>query len=385
MAVAALRLREEPLGVRTDGARVLLGRFWPALVAYSAAQFLVLALAGVEATLTHSSVATELARWDGHWYLDLARRGYPTAIPNTASTLGFMPGYPLLIRAVQGIFSVPVLPAALILSRAGGLISTVLVQRLTSLWWGEGAGQRSAVLYALFPGAVVFSMVYSDGLFLTLVLACMLALERRRWLMAGLWGAAATATGADGMILVLAVTVAASIHLIRTRAGANRSELRCLAAPLLCPLGMAAVAAYLWARVGSPWAVMDAQSKFWGNRVSLMATLHHYELYLQFGGRNLNLLIGLLGVPFVIGTRYLILRSDTRPPAWALVWGFGVTLACLGSSGLTPNPRMLLLAFPSGVVLARFLEGRAFLAVAGASTLGLGFVSWWTLGGHILP
>ena len=46
---------------------------------------------------------------------------------------------------------------------------------------------------------------------------------------------------------------------------------------------------------------------------------------------------------------------------------------------------MLLLAFPSGMVLARYLEGRTFAAVVAASGVGLGLVSWWTLGGHILP
>ncbi|MHB1923123.1 MAG: mannosyltransferase family protein [Acidimicrobiales bacterium] len=388
MAVAALLLREERRGagrLATIQTGALLGRFGPALLAYSGAQLLVLTLAGIEASLTHASLAGELTRWDGQWYLNLARHGYPSSIPNAASTLGFMPGYPIVIRAIQALFSLPALPAALLLARAGGLVSTLLVQQLTSSWWGDQAGRRAAVLYALFPGAVVFSMAYSDGLFLALVLACMLALERRRWLAAGVLGAGAGATGADGTVLVLAVTVAALVHLVRSRAWDNRSELRCLAAPLFCPLGLAGVGAYMWARVGSPWAVMETQCRFWGNRVSPLATLHHYELYLQFGGRNLNLLIGLLGVPFVIGTRYLILRADTRPPAWALMWGFGVTLACLGSSGLTPNPRMLLLAFPSGVVLARFLRGRAFLAVVAASTLGLGLVSWWTLGGHILP
>jgi len=385
MAITGLRLREERYGIRAGPARVLLGRFGPALLTYAVAQLLVLVVAGAEATLAHVSMTGELTRWDGHWYLDLANHGYPSAIPNTSSTLGFMPGYPLLIRAVRGLWSIPAVPAALLLARAGGLVSTLLVKQLTSLWWGDQSGQRAALLYAVFPGALVFSMAYSDGVFLALVLACLLALEHRRWLLAGLLGAAATVTGADGAILVLAVATAAGLHAWRGRVWENRSELTCLIAPLLCASGMGSFAVYLWVRMGSPWAVMDAQTRFWGNHVSPLATLHHYELYLHLGGRELNLLIGLLGVPFVLGTLYLLLRREARPPAWALVWGFGVILISLGSSGLTPNPRMLLLAFPGGVVLARYVRGRAFVGLAAASAAGLALVSWWTFGGHMLP
>ena len=67
------------------------------------------------------------------------------------------------------------------------------------------------------------------------------------------------------------------------------------------------------------------------------------------------------------------------------MWGFGVTGLSLISAGLTPNPRMLLLSFPSGVVLARYCQGRRFWTVAVFFALGLALIGWWTLTGRTLP
>lgn len=386
MAVASARLREDRAapGAVLRVAGVALRRYAAALSSYSLSQALVLVVAVLAASSHHVGPGTVLTRWDGHWYLDLARQGYPSTIPGAPSTLGFLPGYAIAIRALTSL-SIPILPAALVVARLGGLASALFVQELTSTWWGEDAGRRAVALYSFFPGTVVFSMAYSDGLFLALVTGCLLALEKRRWILAGACAAMATATGADGVVLVVACVVAALIHLVRTRAWSNRRQLVCLAAPALAPVGLGLFGLYLWARLGTPFASEAAQRRFWGNHISPVAAFQHYLLFLRMGGRELNLLIGLLGIPFVVGTRYLLLRRRARPPAPALVWGFGVTGLSLVSAGLTPNPRMLLLSFPSGVVLARYSEGRRFWAIAVASALGLALISWWTLSGQTLP
>jgi hypothetical protein len=228
-------------------------------------------------------------------------------------------------------------------------------------------------------------MAYSDGLFLALVTGCLLGLEKRRWVLAGSCAAMATATGADGAVLMLACLVAALIHLARTRTWKDRRQWACLAAPALAPLGLGVFGLYLWVRYGSPLVSEQTQRRFWGNHISPISAFEHYLLFVRLGGHELNLLIGLLGLPFIVGTRYLLLRRRARPPAPVLAWGFGVTGLSIVSAGLMPNPRMLLLSFPSSVVLARYSEGRRFWAIAVLSALGLAFISWWTLTGLTLP
>src|SRR6185312_16508316 len=142
MAVTAVRLLEERLApspvrfqdehVLPDHPRLLeqpaapaavrswvgtaLRRYAAALSSFSLSQILVLAVALLAASSQHVSLGTELTRWDGHWYLDLARNGYPSVLPSVPSTLGFLPGYAIAVRAVAAL-SIPILPAALIVAR----------------------------------------------------------------------------------------------------------------------------------------------------------------------------------------------------------------------------------------------------------------------------
>lgn len=384
MAVAGVVLerRTEALGGRLVA---LVGRARVPLAAFGLSQLSVLLVAVAEAAQKGIPLARELSAWDGQWYLRLAADGYPSVAPHAQSTLGFLPLYPGMMWLLAHLPGVSLLTAGLVLARVGGLVATVLVWRLAVRWWGDEAGQRAAVLFAVFPGAVVFSMVYPDGPFLALVAGCLLALDDRRWWLAGLLGALASATGAGGMVLVAACATAAGLHIHRTKAWRHHRELRCLASVALAPVGMVVFGLYLWLRVGSPLASLDAQSRYWGNHLSPLALLQHYRLYLGFDGDDATLLLGLLGVPFIIGTRYLLVRTRHRPPGPVIAWGFGMTGLSLISTGLMPNPRMLLFAFPSGIVLGRYLGGRPYWLFVGVSLAGLALVSWWTLAGSALP
>lgn len=370
---------------RADRVAALWRRHGLAVTAYGASRAVVFVMVSTVAAVHGASRSGVLTGWDGRWYLQLARHGYPSVVPHGQSTLGFLPVYPLLMRAFASLPGVSLVAAGVLINQAGGLASTILLQRLTAGWWGEETARRATLLYAFFPGTVVFSMVYSDGLFLALVMACLLCLDQRRWWAAGAFAAVATATGADGFALVGGCATAAGLHIWRTRAWRHRRELVSLAAPGLAPAGLVAFGAYLWARVGSPLASLHAQRRYWGNHVDTLSLFHHYQLLLKLGGTEINLTVGLLGVPFVIGSRFLLYRLRDRPPGPTIVWGAAVTVASLFSAGLTPNPRMLLFSFPSAVVVGRYLRGPAFAGVILASVGALVWLSWATLSGWVLP
>ena len=54
--------------------------------------------------------------------------------------------------------------AGILISTVGGFVTTVLVQRMSTEWWDEAAGRRAVLLFCLFPGSVIFSMVYAEGI-----------------------------------------------------------------------------------------------------------------------------------------------------------------------------------------------------------------------------
>lgn len=183
-----------PLGARRRG----LGRFRVAITVYLATRVALLVLALVEHEVRHQPVLYELANWDGRWFRALALHGYPAHVAHAQTTLGFMPLYAVamwLVAHLAGTGSITGLTVAgLVISGIGGLVTAVLVQELAAGWWGEATGRRAAVLYCLFPGSVVFSMVYAKGILIPIAAGCILGLERRRWVLAAVLAGIATAT-----------------------------------------------------------------------------------------------------------------------------------------------------------------------------------------------
>jgi Gpi18-like mannosyltransferase len=144
----------------------------------------------------NGSLTAEISNWDGIWYLATAAHGYPSHVDSFHySTVGFFPLYPILIWALGQALSLGYVWSGLIVSLVFGAVATILIGRLAERWFGPAAGRRTIVFVCLFPGTIVFSMDYIEGLLLTCVAGAMLAVEHRRWLLAGLLAGVATAVG----------------------------------------------------------------------------------------------------------------------------------------------------------------------------------------------
>ena len=269
VAVATSR----PTRLRERAATAFAGaRF--AIAVYLATRALLLLVALVNGSLRHHAFTHELAQWDGLWYREVANHGYPDHVVHLQSTLGFFPLYPMVVWLVSHAFVVPIAHwqilsttvAGVIVSGVGGLVAAVLVGRLAAGWWGEQAARRAVLLFCLFPGSVVFSMVYAEGIMIPLAVGCLLALQKKRWLLAGALAGLATATEPQALALVLACAVSAALELRR-----NRRALRALLAPALSVVGAGAFAAFLWAWTGTPFASLIAQRDGWNERTDVLA------------------------------------------------------------------------------------------------------------------
>jgi hypothetical protein len=297
-------------------------------------------------------------------------------VPHARSTLGFFPLYPVLmwplghaISALTGAWIVNGLTiGGLILSFIGGVVMTGLVQELATSWWGEAAGRRAVLLFWLFPGSVVFSMVYAEGIALPLAAACILALQRKRWLLAGVLAGIATASEPEAVVLVPVCAVSAALELRRRGWIARQS----LIAPLLSVTGVGAFAIYLWAHAGTPFAYTDAQRYGWNEKADPFALVH---LARSLGNEisfshfnhptiNLNLVVGLAGAIFLLVMLVLMFRSRRTVSAEAWVWTLGVGYLCVTSEYTPPNPRLLITAFPAVMVAAHYLKRRGYVIYA---------------------
>ena len=251
------------------------------LAVYFATRVLLLLAAYLLSAFGHHNFLHELANWDGLWYREVANNGYLNHPSFRQTTLGFFPLYPLTIWIVEPVFTLltahgaiwAATVAGVVISMIGGAITTYLVYRLATEWWDRKTGFRAAVLFAVFPGSVVFSMVYSEGLLLPLAAGCLLALGHRRWLVAGILAGFATAVQPVAIVLVAACAVAAFIEW--RRSGWQRPVLRrVIVAPLLSLTGICAFGAFLWAWTGTPLANYEAQHHGWSEKTDLLAMLH---------------------------------------------------------------------------------------------------------------
>jgi hypothetical protein len=380
-APAAAVADRAPIGERG------LARFRLAITVYLATRVALVLLAVVEQAIRHVPVIYELANWDGRWFRALALSGYPPHVVHAQTPLGFFPLYPAAMWVLAHAFgtgsATALTVSGLVISAAGGLVATLLVQELASGWWGEATGRRAAVLFCLFPGSVVFSMLYSEGLLLPLAAGCILALERRRWLLAGVLAGLATATEPDALALVPVCAVAAVIAWRRT--GTRRA----LVAPALSLTGIAAFAAYLWAHTGTPLANYYAQHYGWGEKTDLFALVHQARsladeisfAHFNHPTINLNLVAGLAGAVFLAAGAVLLARCRRTVSVEALVWTGAIGLLTLTSEYVPPNPRLLITAFPVVVVFARAVRGRWLLPINGALLIGMSYLTYY---GHTL-
>ena len=367
-----------------------------ALAVYVGSRVLLLLVALINGTLRHHAFTHELSQWDGLWYRELADHGYPNHVVHVQSTLGFFPLYPTIVWAVSHTFVVPIAHwqilsttvAGVIVSGVGGAVATVLVQRLAADWWGEQVARRAVWIFCLFPGSVVFSMVYAEGIMLPLAAGCLLALQRRRWVLAGVLAGLATATEPEALVLVPVCAISAALELRRSGLSARRA----LLAPVLSTLGAGAFAIFLWIWTGSPFASLIAQRDGWSEKTDISALVNlTNELSDQISLRHfnhptidLNLVVGLGGAIILIVLLVLVARNWREMPVEAILWTLGISWLSMTSEYTPPMPRLLITAFPAVMVLARYVRGRAFVALLCVNGVALAGLSALTFVGTTL-
>jgi hypothetical protein len=312
-----------------------------------------------------------MSNWDGKWYLLTSEHWYYHHMLRGAgqyTTLGFMPLYPMamwVLAHMLGNFG-----AGLLIAMAGGGVATVLMAKLATEWWSEESARRAIAYWCFFPGTIVFSMVYSEGLLLALIAGCLLLLQRKRWLWAGVCAGFATAIAPAALSAVPMCAAAALLELYR-RGWRNREAQRSLIAPILATGGAIGFGIYLWIWTGSPFTDYRAQHIEWSESTTVLAvpkvaiSLIHQLFISGVGthgpaGMDLNGILALAGTAFLVWGFKLLWDHRHRIPAAAWVWTVCVSVLALTSAKTPPNPRLLIVAFPLVLAVGATLRGRAY-------------------------
>lgn len=218
------------------------------------------------------------SQFDGPEYVRIATEGY-SYTPGQRSNIVWFPLYPNLLRAARWVVEDPIV-AGVAVSLVGGVVAAVL-------WWrwlrgAELTGRERTVAFLalmLYPyGWYLYGAVHSDSVFLASVLGAFLLVERRRYLLAGLVGALATAGRPTGLALAPALVLLATererflvvpaagrewIRRWRVPLAVDRARWRwALLLPLLALLGIGAYMTYLAVRFGEPFAFATNQRAY---------------------------------------------------------------------------------------------------------------------------
>jgi len=369
---------------------------WVAVI-YLGARVLLLAAAFVDGSFPHHTFLNELSNWDGLWYREVAN-GYLDHLSHAQTTLGFFPLFPIAIWIAEPVFTLtahdPIWSATVagaLISTIGGLIATILVYRLATGWWGRESARRATILFCVFPGSVVFSMVYSEGLLLPLAAGCIYALERRRWLLAGILAGLGTAVQPTGLVLIPVCAISALLEL-RRRGWSLAHAKRTVVAPALSLIGVSAFALFLWAWTGTPFANYQAQHFGWREKTDPLAIVHLATMlasqisftHLNEPSINLNLVVGLVGALLLLGMLVLVFLGRRQMSVEAIAWTLGISFLALTSEFVPPNPRLLITAFPAIMVAGHYIKGKWFNLLVWANGLLLVVLSVLTFYGTTL-
>jgi len=149
-----------------------------------------------------------VTRWDGAFYLQIARDGYgPVAIP--FPRWPFFPGFPGLIRVLGDVADDRTM--IFLVNQAAFLVALFGLHRLAQRHGGPRVAMLAVWALALFPASFVFSMTYPSAIFLAASVWGFLLVEHRTVagdLGAGLLAAAAASVRPNGVVVAAALVIA---------------------------------------------------------------------------------------------------------------------------------------------------------------------------------
>lgn len=322
-----------------------------------------------------------LSSWDGEWYMEIVRTGYPGYVPpditffQLEARVAFFPVFPLVVRVATRIVHV-VAPGvgdvymALLINTVMAVVAIVLIGLLAKRLYGLETAKRAMVLFAIFPGSFVLSYTYAEPIFFVVALACMLMLLDERWALAGAFAAIGTATRPNGVALVAACAVA-SFFAIR-----SRRDWSSLVAPLLAPIGLVAFHLYLGFQTGE-WGVwFRVQSEAWEEGTSFGATAVTNTL--EFIGNPFGSPTdAVTALSFVCMLAGLWCMWRKPLPASMVAYIVVILALMLIPATVTARPRFIYTAFPLLIAVAAWWPRRdrygweLFTLVCGAGLVGL--------------
>jgi hypothetical protein len=299
--------------------------------------------------------------WDGEWYTYIAVNGYHAqAVVKTTYGPGyhdfaFFPAWPMVIRALSLDNQLPVDLVSPIAANLLFLIASVSVWSVLERVGGRSIARWGLALLAFSPAAFIFSVGYSEPLFLVFVSRFFVAAEERLEIRSGLLALGAQLTRVTGAALAFA-SLPDLFH--------RETRRQALLVILACVVAFGAWWAWIAVLTNNPTGYMLGTPSWWLNQrptpipVGLGAFFDRDQWT--------DPIAAVLLVLVALGGRWLYQRGAIRMALFV----FAVLASCMLDTQ-TVMPRLLLIAFPAFGGMAAILPSnrwRWLLLAAFAAT-----------------
>jgi hypothetical protein len=311
----------------------------------SRAVSVVVLLAAVNDPARGSRFAQVASRWDGAFYLDIARHGYGP-VDVTFPRWPFFPLLPGLIRMLGEVADDKA--AIFVLNQLVFLVALAGVHRIAKRHGGPAVAALSVWALALFPASFVFSMTYPSAIFLAASVWAFVLVEDRHDVVAGIVAMGAAMVRPNGVVLVIALIVA-----VRTW-----RRVVWVAGPSL--VAVAAWCVYCWDRTGDPFIFLTTKSRW--QEITFVGLFQGHVKW--------SVLPHVLLAIFALAV--LVLQRKRLPAAW-LVFG-ALYLIPSVQLGMVGVGRYANECFPPFVAIGQLLErwsSRTRALYFAASAVGL--------------
>jgi hypothetical protein len=196
-------------------------------------------------------------RWDAAWYLDIAEKGYYLRGDGKQANVVFFPLYPLLVRLMGYLTGGNLVLAGWIVSSVFLALAVAMLTRLTQEFHPDIDPSRPALFLLVFPTAFYLNAVYSESMFLFLSLTVVFFALKRKFVLAGVCAALASATRVAGVFLFVVLIVEF------VQAYGWRALFTLRAWPLaLAPVGIIAFFLHHWVVFGDFFLYLTVQKTF---------------------------------------------------------------------------------------------------------------------------
>lgn len=303
------------------------------------------------------------ANFDGDYYLKIAIYGYQSL------THSFFPLYPLLAKYLAMPFGAEVsniVTAGLIISNLSFLLSLFIFWKLIKIDYPEKTALLSLALLLAFPTSFYFGAMYTESLFLLLVLGAFYAARKKMWFFAGVLGMLASATRVVGVLLLPALLIE---WFQNKKSQKARGSIFGLLFLFLVPMGLAAYMLFLQKTTGNSLAFYNELSYFGEQRSGQLVPLY------QVFWRYIKMLPEVRFSDPLYFTIVIEALVGVITPA-LLTWGYikRIRLSYLVFAGLayllptltgsfSSMPRYVLVMFPVFIILSTLISKKVKLTL----------------------